>query len=102
MASGKLPTWRCWPAGAIFHPFGSNVIPPPRVPGQVGGISPYVVKGRVPRRPRTQTVVTNDRPRISCFLVSRGLLADGRLLARRIRVERDAGVTPSFTTSSNS
>src|SRR5437867_2143543 len=42
MASGRLPTCRCRPAGAIFHPLGSRVMPPPSGPGRSdAGTSPY-------------------------------------------------------------
>src|SRR5436190_21233780 len=42
IASGRLPTWTWRPAGAIFHPFGRRVTPPPSVPGRrATGTSPY-------------------------------------------------------------
>src|SRR5262245_20275648 len=69
IASGKLPTCRCCPAGAIFQPFGSSVTPPPSVPGQSGGISPKLVRGSATSAARTNDA-TNDRVRIpaSCTL----------------------------------
>src|SRR4051794_14699217 len=42
IASGRLPTCTWRPAGAIFHPFGRRVTPPPSVPGRrATDTSPY-------------------------------------------------------------
>src|SRR5438552_15546558 len=73
IASGRLPTWTCRPAGAIFQPFGSSVTPPPSGPGRSdAGTSPY------DEASAAQSVTsTNERPqrdRLVCVIGINGLV----------------------------
>src|SRR5690348_9994735 len=48
IASGRSPTTRWWPAGAIFQPLGRSVTPAPIGPGcSVTGRSPKVLTDRL-------------------------------------------------------